>query len=168
MPGFNIGGGGSGKEPSITSDIKRVHRWRIDQLGELIINRDVHQYAQSLTWPNISIDEETVMGAAINYKFAKAASFDDVTIAFYDADYVFSNLETWFKLIYTPNSGIGMANEYKKDSKFTLTDGMGEQLDTVTLKNSWPKSISHSQLTYDNSELKLVNLTLSYDWAEFE
>lgn len=166
MPGFNIGSSGPG--PSITADVYRAHRWKIVNLGENSVSRYETVYAQSMTWPSVALEEESVMGAAINYKFAKAAVFEDVTVTFYDVLNLFDQLNDWQKKVYNPQDGIGLANDYKKESKFALTTENGDEAVKATLKNSWPKAITHSQLTYEASELKLVSLVLSYDWVEFE
>ena len=167
MPGFNIGAGAGGSEPSNTTELNRNHRWRIISLGENTIPRQSLIFAKSLQLPGFTIEEETVQGAAIRYKFAKIVSWEDVTITFYDNVGLVDNLLKWQNLVYDSGAGIKLANDYKKSSSFELTDGNGATAGpTYFLINSWPKSLSHSQLSYEDSEIKLINLTLSYDWAE--
>jgi hypothetical protein len=168
MPGFNIGSDAS-SEASITVTTHRSHRWRITSLGEGLINKPTMLYAKSIQLPGFSIEEEIVVGASIKYKFAKTVNWEDVSLSFYDVMGMIGDMRTWQDKVYTNGEGINSANDYKKTSSFILTDGVGESTGpTFTLKNSWPKSISHSELSYDNSEIKLINMILSYDWAEIE
>ena len=167
MPGFNIGGGAGGNTPPNTYEIIRNHRWRIVSLGENIIPRAQTKFAKSLQLPAFTVEEEIITGAAIKYKFAKTVNWEDVTITFYDASPLLDQLLKWQNLVYDSGNGIKMADNYKKSSTFELTDGQGSAVGPqFILINSWPKNISHSQLSYEDSELKLINLTLSYDWAE--
>jgi hypothetical protein len=167
MPGFNIGGGGGGSEPSNSSNLNRNHRWRIISLGESIIPRTALIFVKSLQLPAFTVEEEIVTGAAIKYKFAKTVNWEDVLITFYDNVGLIDDLLKWQKLVYDSGAGIKLANDYKKSSSFELTDGAGKSAGSqYFLINSWPKNISHSQLSYEDSEIKLVNMTLSYDWAE--
>ena len=66
-------------------------------------------------------------------------------------------------------SGIGThspSGGYKQESKFDLLDGSGATINSYTLKNSWPINISQGKLTYTDTEIKIVTVTLAYDWAE--
>lgn len=163
MPGFNIGGGDG---PPSSADLHRVHRWRIDYLGGYV-NRDHLVYAKSLNLPTFTAEEEVVMGAAIKYKFAKAINWEDVQLSFYDTAGLYEELLKWQDAVYTVAAGIKPANSYKTDAIFSLTDGNGDPSGPIVkLKNCWPKSISHSPLSYESSDIKQIDITLSYDWAE--
>lgn len=166
MPGFNIGGGSTGSQPSNQEEVNRNHRWRIITLGENLISRDRLVFAKTLQLPSFSIEEESVMGAHIKYKFAKCVNWEDVVVTFYDTDDLLDLLIEWQNKVFDNQAGIKLANDYKRRSAFALTDGDGTESDIkYQLINSWPKSISHSQLSYEDSEIKLINLTLSYDFA---
>ncbi|MEM3000625.1 MAG: hypothetical protein QXU32_00630 [Nitrososphaerales archaeon] len=165
MPGFNIGGS-TGPPIAPKKDLHRAHRWRIVTLGGFV-TRDNLLYARTLTLPTFSVEEELVMGSSIKYKFAKAINWEDVRVSFYDIIGLYEDLVKWQDAVYTPTTGINVADSYKRDSIFELVDGMGNMAGLQhILKNSWPKSISHSELNYESSGIKLIELTLSYDWAE--
>lgn len=172
MPGFNISGSREKGESGVTVEIFRNHRWRIVSLGADgvdggVINRDNLIYAKSLQLPEFNVEEEMVTGAAIKYKFAKIVNWGDVVVTFYDVEGVYSGLMTWQGKVYTSQKGIGIADDYKKECRFQMTDGAGKEAGPLyVLKGSWPKVINHSTLSYEDTELKLINLTLSYDWAE--
>lgn len=172
MPGFNIGGGDSVFDPSITSgsagDVHRSHRWRIEQLGGLISgDSKMLLYAKTLQLPGYTIDEEIVPGGATKYKFAKMTNWEDVALSFYDIHGILGALFVWQFKVFDSAGGIGLANDYKQTSIFRLTDGLGNNADGYILIGSWPKSISHSPLSYESSDLKVINMTLSYDFAEY-
>lgn len=167
MPGFNIGGGDN-NDPSSRSEVNRAHRWRIITLGENLINRDELVFAKTLQLPNFAVEEEMITSAAIKYKFAKTVNWEDVTVQFYDSLGLFSELEKWRSLVWTPTDGIKPASEYKKQSMFGLTQGDGSITHSFVLHGSWPKTITHSALSYESSDFKYIDLVLSYDFASFE
>ncbi len=168
MPGFNIGSGNVG-DPSPNAEVHRAHRWRIESLGELQDSSNNFLYAKTLQLPNFSVDEETHIGASVKYKFAKVINWEDVTVTFYDVIGLYEQLFGWQNLVFTPNEGIKSADIYKKESRFVQTDGKGDQAGPrYILKNSWPKTISHSPLSYESSEIKLITLVLSYDFADIQ
>lgn len=168
MPGFNINSSDPAEpSPMPGNDIHRAHRWRIVSLGD-VNSRTAFLYAKSLVLPGFTVEEEIVNGAAIKYKFAKMVNWEDVSIEFYDVFGVFESLQKWQDQVYTPDGGIQPAGSYKKTSSFVLTDGSGKDIRPFTLHGSWPKQLSHSPLSYESSELKLVSLVLSYDFVTFD
>lgn len=171
MPGFNIGGGAGGvSEPNSQVEILRSHRWQIVTLGtpDIRVNRATLLYAKSLSLPGFTVEEEVVNGASLKYKFAKMVNWEDVSIEFYDVVGVFDDLKQWQDKVWTPATGIQPANSYKFRASFALTDGAGNNETEFTLHGAWPKQLSHSPLSYESSELKLVSLVLSYDFVTFD
>lgn len=170
MPGFNIAGASSSSQPdaklSAVGDAHRSFRWRLVQTVGISLN-DFNVYAKSLTPPTYTVNEEQVDGASVKYKFAGSINWEDVSITFYD---VYGLMDQLFKLynnIWDPSIGLLPAANYMGDTIFELVDGDGNRIDQWTLKNSWIKSMSHSDLDYSSNELKTVSLTVAYSWAEF-
>lgn len=165
MPGFNIGGSGEG--PPNTVETLRQHRWRILTLGPVGARESSRLViAQSLQLPNVNIEEQVIQGALIAYKFAKTVKWDDATVTFYDTFGLLRELETWRDEVYTDAAGIQSHSDYKQDSEFELLRADGEVDVRIRLKNSWPKNIAHGPLSYGSSDIKIITLTLSYDYAE--
>jgi len=186
MPGFNIGGNGSG--PSNLIRLHREHRWEIMDLGipagvsgvaqpggrSGTIARSPSQhtrnatkfYAKTLQLPSLSFENEEVKGAGHKYKFAREADWDDVTVTFYDTFGLYQQFKTWQDLIWTPENGIGLADIYKGHPSFALIDEQGKRIQRYNLKGAYPRKISHGDLSYTSSEVKLLSVTFSYDWAE--
>lgn len=153
-------------------DIKRAHRWRIFKFGSLggepILSADELLIAKSITMPDISFEEHDVLGGSIAYKFATKPSFGDLTIAFYDLEGLEPKIRKWQSLVWSKEKGVGMAKDYKDEVMIYLTDGRGNAVDNAwKFMNAWPKTINHGLLVYDNSEFKLLTVTISYDWIEY-
>jgi hypothetical protein len=168
MPGFNIGGQ---EGPSNTTELYRTYRWFIETMmvdGRSMLNPYKLLYVKSIQLPGFNIEEEMIQGSAIKYKFAKTVNWDDVLVTFYDTEGIMEGLKSWQDLVWTPELGVQPASKYKGVTTFVLTNGEGSPTGfTFILRNCWPKSIKHGSLSYDSSEIKLVELTLSYDWAEY-
>jgi hypothetical protein len=166
MPGFNIGGGDN-NEPSNTAELNRAHRWRIVSLGENLIDGDMLLFAKTLQLPGFTVEEEVITSAAIKYKFAKTVNWEDVAISFYDTVGLFPALIEWQNKVYTEDAGIQPAASYKLQSTLSQTDSTGEPINQFILHGSWPKALTHSPLSYESSDIKMVDLILSYDFATF-
>jgi hypothetical protein len=164
MPGFNIK---TGDGPSNTQEFLRQNRWRIKQLGP-VTDQDVVLFARDLNLPEYRIDQQEILGGLLYYKFAKSVKWQDVQVTLYDINKTLDELIKWRDQVYTNAAGIQVHSTYKKDSIFELLDGNGSPLKKITLKNSWPVSIAQGQLTYTSSEVKLITITLAYDFAEAE
>jgi hypothetical protein len=119
-----------------------------------------------MTLPRITFDSETVEGGAIKYKYAKLANWEDINVTFYDTIGLLPEIDAWRQRVYTIQTGIGMANFYKRTCAFALLNGQGVDVHTISLYNSWPKEIAFGDLSYTESDAKVVTLTLSYDYAE--
>jgi hypothetical protein len=142
------------------------HQWLIKKLGPILVDSmSPARYARGITLPKISFDEEAVDGGAIRYKFARFVGWDDVRIEFYDTEGLTAKLDAWRAQVGTADAGIGFASDYKKQSTILLIDGDGNPVVTVDLMNSWPKQIAYGDLTYTDSDAKIVEVTLSYDYA---
>lgn len=174
MPGF------TGTGPSnIGVEFHRQHRWLIEDLGIPIsgtrtrragpaVKQKAALYAQSLQLPALEFDQEIIKSPSLEYKVAKRAKWKNVTIKFYDVWGLYKEFEAWQSRIWNPNSGIQAANIYKGEPKFVLYDGKGKVKQRYTLKGAYPQSITHGELSYTSSDVKLLVVTYSYDFAEIK
>lgn len=159
MPGFNNFGN--------KKELLHSHRWKIDALGD-IRGTDLF-LARDLAIPQFKINTQEVLGGLIYYNYAKSVKWDPVDVVFYDDGVIYGLLDKWRKVVYDNTTGINKhspSGGYKKECTFSLLDGRGNPVNKYILKNAWPLSLSHSKVTYTNSEVKQVNVTLSYDYAE--
>lgn len=175
MPGFNI----TGDEPNArelpphTLETNREHRWRIVQLGPIDFDNE-RFLAESVLFPNVDIQQQEINASLLTYKFAKNVRWDDVTITLYDTQSLYQSLELqWLNKVFTNIAGIRshaapMQSGYKQDTILELLDGDGRVLpgQTFTLKGSWPRRISHGNISFSSSAIKLLTLTIAYDFAE--
>ncbi len=118
------------------------------------------------TLPSFTVNKETKQGASLEYKFAKSVTWDDIKVSWYDSEGMLQIVRTWRQSVWTPEAGLKMAAEYKQPSvinSFLPTGGMENRWE---LHNSWPSQIKYGDLTYTSSEVKLVDVVITYDWAE--
>jgi hypothetical protein len=173
MPGFNIGGGTSLWQKSstlrTTGDVHRAHRWAIlDLLGLFSTTDNTTVYAKECTLPEFGLEEEQMDGASVKYKIATGATFNDVTVVFYDVYKLFNKLKEAHRAAWTPETGLSPANNYMGQVRYGQRDGRGAFTDIYTLRNAWIKRIAHSNLTYESSDIKVITLTIAYTWADHE
>jgi hypothetical protein len=151
------------------SETLRSHRWNIQQLGPISQNDTI--LVKELQLPQYTIERQEVLGGMQWYKYAKSVKWEDLEVQFYDNSQIYKSLLSWRDKVFTNDGGIqshNISSGYKKDCIFALLDGEGSVAQKIKLKNAWPASINLGRLSYTNNEIKLVVLTLAYDWAESE
>jgi len=99
------------------------------------------------------------------YKYAKSVSFDDVRLTWYDTVGLFAQLSRWRDSVWSETEGLRPAQEYKKNTVLMSYLPSGKRKQGWRLAGSWPSQIRYGELTYVNSDAKIVELTLTYDWA---
>ena len=171
MPGFNIGRGTDfGINPK--REFHRNHRWVIENLGVIPYGPGAPEerlYAKSVQLPSLAFDEEKInSGATVTYKIAKKANWQDFTIKFYDTFGLYEHFRKWQNKVWSPEFGIGLANDYKSSVILALTDGSGKIVQRYTALGAYPKSVTHGELSYDSPEVKMLTVTYSYDWATID
>jgi hypothetical protein len=165
---FNIGGDGDYGGPSATTEVLRNYRWAAIQIGPIQANLKM---LKDLQLPDLELTIQEIQGAQLTYKYAKGVKWADAQIVFYDDGSILDELIEWKKKIYSSGTGIKSHQPnlgYKQDCKFILLDGCRNEVNSVRLKNAFPRQIQSGKLSYSDTNLKVVNVTLTYDWAEFE
>ena len=171
MPGFNINDIGDG--PLNNIETLRDQRWLINRMGPRAssIGNDQLLLARDLTLPKFRPEQLDIMGGVLHYKYVKGIKWEDVSVTFYDNSKIITELMNWYAQIYRGNTGgatgLGIHDDYKGVSEFSLLDGKGEVVQKVTLNGSWPSNIDFGKMSYTSSNIKIVEVTLSYDWAVF-
>ena len=169
MPGFVINGqGGLGlTKAKDTTDYYYTYTWEIENFYENQAYANIGViHCKTITLPSFNVAQETVMGASLEYKFAKSVNWADVKVAWYDTAGFLDTVKKWRKTVWSPQYGFAAVTKYKKESRLRtfLPDGTGVQ--EYRLINSWPSVIKYGELTYTTSDIKKVEVTLTYDWAE--
>lgn len=169
MPGFKVHGdfGGNRNAPEAKLDYYYNYFWEIDSLFET--NFDAGSALISLRdagTPTFTVNKETYQGASLEYKFAKSVIWDDIKVSWYDTDGLVDAIEQWRQTVWSPGCGLRQASEYKKESRITSFLPTGKSDVAWLLRNSWPSQIKYGDLTYTTSDIKIVEVTVTYDWAE--
>lgn len=170
MPGFVVNGFGRGAPSSVKPYYK--YTWEILHLfGEGVgpnppAERLPLIYAKDASLPSWGFDKEEVQGSSSTYKFAKSIKWDDIKISWYDTSGLSDKVRAWRRLVWTPEGGLTSPDSYKRTSILRVYTFAWTLPVTWTMYNSWPMTVKTGDLTYTESNVKLVEVTLSYDWAE--
>lgn len=156
MPGFSINSDGG--TPEAKPGFYTSYNWSLESLANIPNINRIH--VKSLKIPSVSFEEEIVKGFSINYKVAKLISTGDIELIFYDTMNIYDEILKWQSKVWNSQDGIGFASEYCSDFDFVLNRTDGEKLRFRAI-NTWPKTIDHSLLTYESSEVKTIILTLA-------
>lgn len=173
MPGFIMGGFGKGVDPNTDSKFKPfyTYTWAIESVLGSYANNG-HDMAlvlcRDITMPTFSVKSERVLGSSLNYKYASEVEWEDIQITWYDTIGLAPIIRRWRSQIWTPNLGLGVAGDYKYNTtvRSYTYDWNIDTSKVWTLYGSWPSSIKEGDLTYTDSDIKVISVTLSYDYAE--
>jgi hypothetical protein len=126
--------------------------------------------AKDATVPTFSVGKETVDGASLVYKYASMVTWEDIKVTFYDtmlgSGKTSDVVKGWRKTVWTDTGGLASPSDYKKDSQISIYTLDWETSTVWTLHGSWPSTIKEGDLTYTNTDVKVIEVTVSYDWAE--
>lgn len=120
----------------------------------------------SASLPTFTVAKESYVGGSLEYKFAKHVSWDDIKVEWYDTEGLLDAIRDWRRTVWTEECGLGAANDYKRRSLLTNFLATGTKPQQYCLHNSWPSVIRYGDLSYADSNIKLVEVTVTYDWAE--
>lgn len=176
MPGFIVNNFGGDRKTGVpaTASYYYTYLWSIDQIftdhtSPIQINNTALVHAKSMTLPSFVVSKDVLLGGSLEYKFAKSVSYDDVKITWYDTIGLLDILRGWRKSIWDPKTGLAPYGDYKRMTvqRQYLSDDQGATSDDVTyrLHGSWPSDIRYGELTYTNSDVKMVEVTVTYDYA---
>jgi hypothetical protein len=167
MPGFKI----TGKEisdplmPPGNIEPLRAYRWALESMGAYLTTTQLAVVAE-LDVPSFEFEEQIVLGMSAEYKFAKRPKFGDIEIQFYDDGNLQQAFEEWMAKIWTPEKGL-TGDAYKTMIKFSELDNTGNAVGTFVLYEAWPKTMSHTKLSYSDNNLKRLNVKFSYHFYKY-
>ena len=165
MPGFNIRRTSIAdpNQPFHTVETVRDHRWVLRDLGFAGLVTDT--VAKTVSLPNIEFESQEIIGGFVYYKYAKAMKVGTFSISFYETLQTFEKLKAgWFDKVGNIREGIKAHDQYKKKVMVALIDGLGEDVYTVIFNGAWPKTLELGTLSYESSEIKLINVTCEFDF----
>lgn len=167
MPGFVVEGVGDWR--SADTSLKPIYNytWKIASLFEELSAAEI--LAKDISLPTFTVAKESVEGSSLIYKYAGMVTWEDVKVTFYDitvgSQKVSTILKKWRSSVWSTSFGIQSPQFYKKDSKIDIYDYQWEKQHTWTLHGSWPQSIKEGDLTYTSTDVKVIDVIISYDWA---
>lgn len=171
MPGFKVQLIGGDKYEGIapTGKYYYTYHWTIEQLfGDYLRNSSVTISAKEMSLPTFTVAKESITGGSLEYKYAKSVSYNDVSITWYDTLGMIDIIKKWRKSVWDPESGLAVAEQYKKTTRQRqyLPYEEGEKGDvSYVLYGSWPSTIKYGDLTYVNSDVKIIDVSITYDYA---
>lgn len=175
MPGFAINGLNTENSNLVSTrqDIYLSYCWEIPiVIGEYGIKTDSSGTGDSAllmlkdaTLPTFTVVKDSYLAGSLEYKYAKSVVWDDIKVTWYDTLNMIKIMDKWRASVWSASEGLKAASSYKKNTvmKYFLPDGSG--INSYTLQGSWPSQIRSGDLTYTSTEAKIVEVTLSYDWA---
>jgi len=177
MPGFMIPNVSDGtpnfRNTNTNLEYMYKYTWAIEYLfiGANIGNfRDNSPEIQlkDATLPVFTANKEVVTGGSLEYKFAKSVSFDDVKVVWYDTVGMLDIVRQWRALVWNPETGLAVARQYKRRSEIAhyTPHANANGVNRYVLINSWPSVIRHGELTYSESDVNIVEVTITYDWSQ--
>ena len=156
----------------IDSTIYTTFNWDIPELfanvptkGLNVVTKAITLLLKDATTPTFTAAKESYISASLEYKFAKSVTWDDIKLTWYDTGMI-SHIRQWRESVWTENNGLAPASNYKKRTKLRcFTPSVDEHFGWI-LYGSWPSSIRSGDLTYTSSDAKIVEVTVTYDYAE--
>lgn len=166
MPGFSIANYQvRDTNPAIPNKVIYSYTWDISNfLGRSGLIEPL-VYLKTCMMPSHTHTSELYNTGHTEYKFPKDIKWDDIKCTFYDTNRLIDILSDLKNKVWNPAFGIGVANNFMQESRINVYYSTGEPAYSWVLVNSWIKSISYTELTYENSAPLNVNVTLSYNWA---
>jgi hypothetical protein len=180
MPGFKIWGEMKLDRP-VPTDIVFYPSflWEVlEVVGNMAIDRNLSSaekdaiiMLKTASLPSISFKKVVVDSGSIEYKFAGSQVYEDIKIGWYDSVGMASLMNRWINSIINSDGGINAPSKYKFRTtiiKNPLSDDKPNGQVRYNLFGSWPVALKESDLTYIDSSIKSVEMTISYDRYKIE
>lgn len=173
MPGFNIAGTGGeprrNNAPNSLSEVRRTHRWLFTVLADLepevmVVLKDAQRPSLKFATPEMHHNQEQVY-------YAGKHTWDPIALVWYDYEQnpdVSKRIYKWINdnVLVIKDANVYAPSKYKKQARLEMVDGFGRPTDSWNLHNAWPAESNWNALTYTDSALQTINVTLKYDRAE--
>lgn len=167
MPGFRVGFETPNPElPSADINFYYSYTWEIPEiLGDSSRSQKLIALKECST-PTFTANKESYTASSLEYKYAKSIVWDDIRVSWYDSEGLLAKIREWRQTVWSPEYGLKAAKNYKKNTR--LSYYLPDYTSSVgwVLKNSWPSTIRSGDLTYTNSDVKVIEVIVTYDWAE--
>lgn len=168
MPGFKVSGyGGNNRYANPNAQYFTKFYWEIENLFATNFKAgSVLVALKSCSLPTFKVEVETVLGASHKYKHAKSIDWENIKVTWYDTAGLLSYMKSWRESVWTQGGGLNLPDSYKKNSKILIKTPDESASQSWALYQSWPAAITHGDLSYTESDVKLIDVDIVYDWAE--
>jgi hypothetical protein len=174
MPGFLIKGlknttSGYGRHQAQgDAEYYYTYTWEIFRMFKDVLDSSNKQliHLRDCTLPTFEAQQDTYVATNVEYKWAKAVSWNDIRVSWYDTYGLAPIIRKWRDSIWSAEEGLQVASRYKHESQIDVFLPTGLSTVSWILYGSWPRVIRHGELTYTNSDVKLIEVTVAYDWAD--
>lgn len=170
MPGFSTPVkdgviGGHGIKANSGAQYYYNYTWQIFQLAGMSFDGTALINLRDASLPTFTANQDSYVSSSLEYKWAKSVTWDDIKVSWYDTWGLNDIMRTWRGSVWSEKNGLQVAGEYKKRSQIDVYLPSGYGTITWCLVGSWPKIIKQGELTYTSSDVKLIEVTVTYDWA---
>ena len=170
MPGFVVpikdgAIGGHGIKAQASTQYYYSYTWQIFQLVGASFNNTALVSLRDASLPTFTANQDSYISSSLEYKWAKSITWDDIKVSWYDSVGLNDIMRDWRSSVWTEQNGLQVADIYKKRSQIDTYTPAGYNTITWCLVGSWPKVIKQGELTYTSSDVKIVEVTITYDWA---
>jgi hypothetical protein len=136
-------------------------------------------WAKSVTKPSFSVNESEYQLINHKFKYPGIVSWNNVTIRIVDPDgeagYWYTKLGDygWWAPTYPASNRVkGLSKDNISTSlkfmKIMQLNSDGDTIETWNLNNPKIASVNFGSLDYSSDELVVLDIEISYDWADFE
>ena len=162
-----------------TTEPKRNYRFLVEITNLGAGGQDsVQWWAKTFKVPSYAISEATHDFMDNKYYFPGRLTWEDVTLQLVDPvspNAVALTNQVILEAGYTVKTKTDLTapTTMSKDKTVkalgdvivSIKNSDGTTIEEWTLKNSWIKAVTFSDLAYDNDELRTIDITFRYDWA---
>lgn len=189
MPGFNIPfssnceseygfkGNSTYTGPSYNTETARKYRYLLEVLQPLGTKNDgLLLFAYKCTRPSVEIDEIVIHNAQDEIYRPGKHHWKAIELSFYEkldkfeppfTDQAAKMIYDWWakSMINLDTSLHGPLPDYLANAQIDMLDGVGNPIWTYHLYDSWPSRISPSDLSFTDTDIADISITLRYGKA---
>lgn len=180
MPGFSINNTSSQNSKYNKAEIRRKHRWRVATGAGFTDNPRDWLYLQKAQRPQFKFQEAVMHHDQEQAYFAGKQEWEPISMTFYDVEGgdgsvndISTQLYNWIggrsnsrSVGVIADAEVRIPESYKLDLVLQMTAADGSATETWTLYGAWPREVNWQDLSYEDTNLQLIDVTVRYDRAE--
>lgn len=131
--------------------------------------KDIMFGCESAQVPGVTNEVQKVPWMNSEYKIPGNSTYEDFRVGIRVAEHlrILDILDSWYKVIYDPSTGIqGVPADCWVSARVSLLNYQGVIKKVWTLHDMWPSAIEAIELNREGSDKMVVNVTFTYNWHE--